>query len=64
MARSLRVRPNAPLKRRTRTHAKTSELPAFVVPKGQDVTHALLLKLSNFSRAGTIDKELMVLVPG
>lgn len=30
MPRSLRVRPNAPLKRKTRTHAKTSELPAVL----------------------------------
>jgi CheY-like chemotaxis protein len=35
----------------------------LVVVKGQEVTHALLIKLDSFSRAGTIDKELMVLVP-
>ena len=35
----------------------------LVVGKGQEVTHALLIKLGNFSRAGTIDKEIMVLVP-
>ena len=35
----------------------------LVVAKGQEVTHALLIKLDNFSRGGTIDKEIMVLVP-
>jgi len=35
----------------------------LVVAKGQEVTHALLIKLSNFSRAGTIDKEIMAQVP-
>jgi hypothetical protein len=35
----------------------------LLVAKGQEVTHALLIKLSNFSRAGTIDKEIMALVP-
>jgi len=35
----------------------------LVVAKGQEVTHALLLKLVNFSRAGTIAKEVMALVP-
>jgi response regulator RpfG family c-di-GMP phosphodiesterase len=35
----------------------------LVVAKGQEITHALLIKLDNFSRAGTIDRELMVLVP-
>ena len=35
----------------------------LVVVKGQEVTHALLIKLDSFSRAGTIDKEIMVLVP-
>ena len=35
----------------------------LVVATGQEVTHALLLKLSNFSRAGTIDKEIMALIP-
>jgi CheY-like chemotaxis protein len=34
-----------------------------VVAKGQEVTHALLIKLANFSRAGTIEKEIMALVP-
>jgi len=35
----------------------------LLVAKGQEVTHALLIKLQNFSRAGTIDKEIMVLIP-
>jgi FixJ family two-component response regulator len=35
---------------------------ALVVAKGQEITHALMIKLDNFSRAGTIDKEIMVLV--
>jgi FixJ family two-component response regulator len=35
----------------------------LVVAKGQEISHALLIKLENFSRAGTIDKEIMVLVP-
>jgi FixJ family two-component response regulator len=35
----------------------------MVVPKGQEITQALLLKLDNFSRSGVIDKEIMVLVP-
>jgi CheY-like chemotaxis protein len=35
----------------------------LVVAKGQEVTHALLIKLDNFARAGTIDKEIMALVP-
>ena len=35
----------------------------LVVAKGQEITHALLIKLDNFSRAGTIDKEIMALVP-
>jgi FixJ family two-component response regulator len=35
----------------------------LVVAKGQEVTHALQIKLENFSRAGTIDKEIMALVP-
>ncbi len=35
----------------------------LVVPKGQEITQALLLKLDNYSRAGTISKEIMVLVP-
>jgi hypothetical protein len=36
----------------------------LVVAKGQEITHTLLIKLDNFSRAGTIDKEIMALVPG
>jgi response regulator RpfG family c-di-GMP phosphodiesterase len=35
----------------------------LMVTKGQEVTHALLIKLENFSRAGTIDGEIMALVP-
>ncbi len=35
----------------------------LVVTKGQEITHALLIKLDNFSRAGTIEKEIMALVP-
>jgi response regulator RpfG family c-di-GMP phosphodiesterase len=35
----------------------------LVVAKGQQVTHALLIKLENFSRAGTIEKEIAALVP-
>jgi CheY-like chemotaxis protein len=35
----------------------------LVVAKGQEVTHALLIKLDNFSRAGKIEKEIMALVP-
>jgi response regulator RpfG family c-di-GMP phosphodiesterase len=35
----------------------------LIVAKGQEITHALLLKLENFARAETIDKEIMALVP-
>jgi CheY-like chemotaxis protein len=35
----------------------------LVVAKGQEVTHALLIKLENFARAGKIEKEIMALVP-
>jgi response regulator RpfG family c-di-GMP phosphodiesterase len=35
----------------------------LVVAKGQEVTLALQIKLKNFSDAGTIDKEIAVLVP-
>jgi hypothetical protein len=35
---------------------------ALVAAKGQEITRALMIKLDNFSRAGTIDKEIMVLV--
>jgi ActR/RegA family two-component response regulator len=35
----------------------------LVVAKGQEVTHTLVIKLENFSLAGTIDKEVMVMVP-
>jgi CheY-like chemotaxis protein len=35
----------------------------LVVAKGQEITHALLIRLTTFARAGTIDKEIMALVP-
>ena len=35
----------------------------LLIPKGQEVTQALKIKLDNFSRAGMIDSELSVLVP-
>jgi response regulator RpfG family c-di-GMP phosphodiesterase len=35
----------------------------LVVPEGQIITQALLIKLNNFSRAGTIGKDVMALVP-
>ncbi|MFY9559836.1 MAG: HD domain-containing phosphohydrolase [Terriglobales bacterium] len=35
----------------------------LVVAKGQEITHALMIKLDNFSRAGRIDKEIIVLAP-
>jgi response regulator RpfG family c-di-GMP phosphodiesterase len=35
----------------------------LMVPKGQEITPALLIKLENFSHAGSIDSEIMVLVP-
>ena len=35
----------------------------LMVPKGQEITAALLIKLENFSRAGSIDNEIMALVP-
>jgi response regulator RpfG family c-di-GMP phosphodiesterase len=34
----------------------------LVVAKGQEMTHSLMIKLDNFSRAGTIDKEITLLV--
>ncbi len=34
----------------------------LVVAKGQEVTHALVIKLDNFSHAGTIEQEIMVMV--
>lgn len=46
------------LQQEIRTHAGM-----LVVAKGQEISHALLVKLDNFARAGTIDKEIMVLVP-
>ena len=35
----------------------------LMVPKGQEITPALLIKLENFLRAGSIDHEIMALVP-
>jgi FixJ family two-component response regulator len=35
----------------------------LLVGKGQDVTHALLIRLNNYGKSGTIDKEIMVMVP-
>ena len=35
----------------------------LMVPKGHEITPALLAKLENFSRAGSIEGEIMVLVP-
>lgn len=35
----------------------------LVVPQGHEITQALLLKLESFSRAGTIDREVIALVP-
>jgi hypothetical protein len=46
------------LQQEIRTHAGM-----LVVPEGQAVTQALLLKLDNFSRADMIGKEVMALVP-
>jgi len=35
----------------------------LVVPEGHEITQALLIKLDNFARSGTIDKEVIALVP-
>ena len=35
----------------------------LLVGNGQEVTHALLIKLENLSQAGKIDKEILVLAP-
>jgi hypothetical protein len=35
----------------------------LVVPEGQAITQALLIKLDNFSRAGSIEREVIALVP-
>jgi response regulator RpfG family c-di-GMP phosphodiesterase len=35
----------------------------LVVPNGQELTHALLIKLNNYAVAGTIGKDVMMLVP-
>lgn len=36
---------------------------ALFVPKGQELTQAMMIKLNNFSRAGMIEGEFMVLAP-
>jgi hypothetical protein len=35
----------------------------LLVAKGQEITHALRLKLDNYAKAGLIDREVMVHVP-
>jgi len=45
------------LQQEIRTHAGM-----LVVPEGQTITQALLVKLNNFAHAGTIDKEIKALV--
>lgn len=45
------------LQQEIRTHAGT-----LMVPNGQEITSALLLKLENFARAGTIPGDVMALV--
>jgi response regulator RpfG family c-di-GMP phosphodiesterase len=46
------------LQKEIRTHTGM-----LVVPEGQAITQALLIKLDNFSRAGTIGRDVMALVP-
>jgi hypothetical protein len=46
------------LQQEIRTHAGM-----LVVPEGQAITQALLIKLDNFSRAGSIEREVIALVP-
>ena len=46
------------LQQEIRTHSGM-----LVVPEGQAITQALLIKLDNYSRAGTIGKDIMALVP-
>jgi response regulator RpfG family c-di-GMP phosphodiesterase len=41
----------------------TTKTGMLVVPQGQEITQALLIKLGNYSQTGTIGKEIMVLVP-
>jgi response regulator RpfG family c-di-GMP phosphodiesterase len=41
----------------------TTRSGTLMVPEGQEITPALLIKLENFSRAGLIDNEIMVLAP-
>jgi hypothetical protein len=45
------------LQQEIRTHAGM-----LVVPEGQTITQALLIKLNNYACAGTIDKEIKALV--
>ena len=46
------------LQQEIRTRAGT-----LMVPKGQEITPALLIKLDNYLRAKSIDNEIAVLVP-
>jgi hypothetical protein len=43
--------------------AVTTRSGMLVVPNGQEITQALLIKLNNYARAGTVSKEFVVLVP-
>jgi hypothetical protein len=36
---------------------------ALLVAKGQELTSALIMRLTNYSRASAIDKEVMVFIP-
>jgi response regulator RpfG family c-di-GMP phosphodiesterase len=38
-----------------------TRLGMLVVPSGQEITQALLIRLDNYSRSGTIEKEILVL---
>lgn len=40
-----------------------TRLGMLVVPEGHEITQALLIRLQNFHRTGTIDKDVMALVP-
>lgn len=46
------------LQQEVRTHVGV-----LVVGQGQEVTHALMVRLQNFLRSGMIDQEVLVLVP-
>jgi response regulator RpfG family c-di-GMP phosphodiesterase len=41
----------------------TTKTGMLVVPSGQEITQALLIKLNNLSQMGTIGKDIMVLAP-